>query len=215
MPIGTLLKYSILIGGVIAAVRFRQIKSEYRPFIYVVWLACLNEFLSDVLRLNGYHNYASSDIYSLSEGLLYLWFFRNLGVFKHLQSLFYFLIVLFTGVWTSECLFYNVLTAGYCSYFNIVYSMVIVLLSIQHINSILVREREILLNPAFLICIGCIIFFTYSVMLEVFWLYGLGTAPAFAAKVFTILSWVNFISNVIYALAVLWMRKKQAFTMQY
>jgi hypothetical protein len=96
-----------------------------------------------------------------------------------------------------------------------VYSLSVVLLSIHSINGILFKEREILKNPAFLICLGIVVFFTYKVVIEMFWIYGLRESRNFRLNVYIILVYINLICNLIYALAILWMRRKQAFTLQF
>jgi len=95
------------------------------------------------------------------------------------------------------------------------YSFCVVLLGIRVINDLLFTERDLLKNPTFLICIGIIIFFTYQIIEEMFWLYGLKESAIFRQNIQSILMIINLLSNLIYALAILWMRKRQAFTLQF
>ena len=83
------------------------------------------------------------------------------------------------------------------------------------INNLIIREKELLKHPVFWICIGVVVFFTYFILVEIFWIYGLSTNIQFGGKVYAILSWVNLICNLIYAVAILWMRKRQAFSVQF
>jgi hypothetical protein len=206
---------SILIAGVIGIFRFAQIRDIYRPFIYLIWVGCCNELLSIYLLVNHHYNIINYTIYSLFEALLLLWFFKNLSVFQGRKTFFYSLIVLFVIIWTIESFYANEFGTRFSYYFDIVYSFCVVLLSIRVINNLLFTERELLKNPTFLICIGIIIFFTYQIVEEMFWLYGLKNSKIFRQNIQSILMIINLLSNLIYALAILWMRKRQAFTLQF
>lgn len=210
-----ILSFSILIGGVIAAFRFSQIQTGYRPFIYLIWVGCINEIISFFLIINHQYNIVNSIIYGLCEAFLLLWFFYNLGIFNRKKILFYLLVILFLALWIVESFFYKSFGARYNSYFSIAYSLSVVLLSITAINRLLFEEKEILRNPVFLICIAMIVYFTYKIVIEMFWLYGLKETRNFRISVLTILMFINFLCNLIYALAILWMRKRQAFTLQF
>jgi len=206
---------SILIAGVIGVFRFAQIRSVYRPFIYLIWIGCFNELLSIYLLFNHHYNIINYTIYGLCEALLLLWFFKNLNVFKGRKAPFYFLIVLFVVIWVAESFFANQFGTQFSYGFDIMYSFCVVLLGIRVINDLLFTERDLLKNPTFLICIGIIIFFTYQIIEEMFWLYGLKESAIFRQNIQSILMIINLLSNLIYALAILWMRKRQAFTLQF
>lgn len=213
--VAAILSLSVLIAGVIALFRFANIGRVYRPFIYLIWLGCLNELLSIYFALSHHNNIINNIIYSLCESLLLLWFFKNLKIFKTKKYLLYFLAFFFITVWIAETFFSSRFGTRFSYYFDITYSFCIVLLSIRAINDLLFSETDLLKNPVFLICIGLIIFFTYVIIEELFWLYGLKNSRIFRQNVQAILMIVNLLSNLIYALAVLWMHKRQAFTLQF
>ena len=79
-----------------------------------------------------------------------------------------------------------------------------------HINNMLIvtYRKKLLKNPVFLICSGFIIYFTYKILIEAFWLYGLKAGKGFRINVYLLLTWINLIVNLIYALAMLWIPKK-------
>jgi len=213
--LSVILSFSILIAGFISVIRFSKIGSLYYPFIYLIWIGCVNETISYFLVIYRSNNVVNGIIYDLCESLLLLWFFKNLGVFNRKKAIFYFFAGFFIVLWIAESFFKNHFGSAFNSYFSIGYSFSIVLLSITAINKLLFQEREIIKNPAFLICIGIVFFFTYKVVIEMFWLYGLGKSENFQSRVYIILLYINFLCNLIYALAILWMRKKQAFTLQF
>jgi hypothetical protein len=207
--------FSIIIGGLISIFRFSKIRKEYYPFIYLVWLACVNESLGYILVATGHYNIINNNIYSLLEGLLLLWFFKRMNIFQNLKNIYLLFGILFIAVWTVENFFVNRFGTAFSSYYNIFSSLILVLMAITMLNDIIVKEKEILMNPAFLIGTAVVIFFTYMILVETFWLYGLTKSESFGTKVFTILSWINLLCNLIYAVAILWMRKKQPFTLQF
>ena len=70
-------------------------------------------------------------------------------------------------------------------------------------------------NSSFIICCGFIVMLTYTLLTEMFYAYGLELSDAFTQNLNYIFIFMNLFSNVIYALAILWMPKRQAFTLQY
>src|SRR5205814_10510208 len=112
--------------------------------------------------------------------------------------------------------FFIVKTQNTISYFRIFYSFLISIMSINIINQQLNFEKKnIVKNPIFLICIGFVIYFTYDVIVGLFWLYGLHMIMHFQLNVAIILVYINLFANLIYALAVLWMPLKHRFTLPY
>jgi hypothetical protein len=209
-----LFTFSILVGGVLGIFRFNNIRKEYYPFIFLVWLACINEVLGLFIVLSGHFNIINNNIYSLLEALLLLWFFKRLGRFQH-QRIFPYVCAFIVLAWMGDNFIFHNFGETFNSYFNIISSFTVVLLAITTINEILIRDDDILKNPVFLICAGIVIFFTYMILVEAFWISGPRISKNFRRKVFEILYWINFFCNLIYALAILWMRKKQAFTLQF
>jgi hypothetical protein len=100
-------------------------------------------------------------------------------------------------------------------YYFAIYYLFVVLFSIRAINDLLFTERQLAKNPTFLICIGMIAFFTFGIISKMFWFFNVNISTDFLNNVATIYFIINFLANLIYALAVLWMQKRQAFTLQF
>jgi hypothetical protein len=213
--------FSIFIAGIIGLVRFRKINKIYWPLIFAIWLACINEVLSYSLFINNHSTAINNNIYVLAEAALFLFLFRNFGVFNNLQWLFKTLLAGLVFLWLWE----NILQGKILhisSWFRIVSSFIIVLTSITAINKLMmlgseefliIRGRSLFVNSAFLICIGTILFFTFKLLVEIFWLYGLDGSEIFRVKLYDILTYINLSVNLIYALAVLWAQPKQQYIM--
>jgi hypothetical protein len=211
----TILSFSILIAGVIGIIRFAQIRDIYRPFIYLIWIGCVTEIMSMYFAHVYHNNLAVGAIYRLCESLFLLWFFSKLGVFKKHGKVLYVLGGIFVAIWLADNFLSSHLTKKVTFYFDIVYALSIVLLAIRAINDLLFTEKELLKNPTFLICIGLVIFFTYQIIQRMFWLYGLRESVDFRRSVLSILQIINCLTNLIYALAIVWMRKRQPFTFSF
>ncbi len=206
---------SIWIAALLSLARFHSIRKEYLPFVLLVWLAALTEIITLILLNKGLPNIISSNVYNLLEALLLLIFFNKLGVFESRKVVYYVLLATFAVTWVLDNFVFHPFGTAFNSYFIIVYSAPVVILGIHTINGLLIKEKKILRNAAFFICLALIIYFTYNIIIETFYLYGLQLSGKVTAKIYDIHSWINLLCNLIDALAILWMRKKQAYTLQY
>jgi len=213
--------FSIFVAGIIALIRFRKMNKIYWPMIFVIWLACINETISYCLFSNGFPTSINNNIYVLAEALLLLFLFRNFGLLNRRQWLFWTICGGLTLLWLWEN-FIGGKIWHISSWFRIFSSFVIVLMSITAIGKLLVlgseeffiiKGRSLFANAAFLIFIGTIIFFTFKLLVEIFWLYGLNGSEIFRVKLYDILTYINLSVNLIYALAVLWAQPKQQYIM--
>jgi hypothetical protein len=196
-------------------VRFSRIAPAFYPFLICIWLGCLNEIISIVLAYMGYFTMVNNNIYVLAESMLIVFQLVKWGALGKFYRAGIWIMVLMLCIWLAENVFVFSLN-GLSSYYRLFYSVVIVLLSIQVNNRLILTEKKLLIkNSMFLVCLGFIFYFTYKILAEIFWLYGLKASPGFRENVFSIMVWINFLVNLIYAFAVLWMPAKQRFTMQY
>lgn len=207
--------YLIIIPASIGWVRYKNISPAYFPFLVLMWVGASNEIVSFfVIRIYN-NNIINYNFYLLIESLLILWQFHRWRLFEKKKT-YRILQATFLIAWILECLFLSKLYLGFNSYFQIFYSFVIVLMSVNMINHVLMRERGSLLkSPLFIVCSVFVILFTYAVVVETFWAYGLQMSTDFKVKLQHIFVVINFLCNTIYTLAILWMPKRQAFTLQY
>ncbi len=203
------LTYSILIPFTIGLVRYKVVDKAYLPFIFLTWVGVGNEIFSTLLIKNGISNAINSNIYVLTEFFFLLWLFKSWKVFGRHSGFFAVLVVAGVFVWIFECLILFSLRT-FCSYFRIFYSFIIVMLSISKINMLLV-ERDSFVNTKgiFFLLTGFIIYFSYKALVEIFWVYGLNASRVFRLEVYRIMNYVNFSVNIIYAIALLWIPRKQ------
>lgn len=206
------LSLTVGIGGVIGLVRFRKIGPTYHPFLFLLWLAVLQEGLSILILCLGYSNVVLYNAYALAEATFICWqfrrwhTFRSRGFYAALQGL----LFLF---WCTEWLWGGFF--GFLSYFIIFYSFVIVVLGITCINQLLFRDTTPLIrNPVFLLCVCFIVSFGYSALVETFWKVGLRQSLAFRLHLHALFCFINLLTNLVYALAVLWMPTRLRFILR-
>jgi len=200
--------FSILIGTCIGWVRFKKIEPGFFPFIICISLASFNEICSFTMTYYGYNTTYNNNIYVLAEALLITWQFKNWGLFNNFKNVYLLVMVMIPAAWIAEnFILHNISVISF--YFRIGYSLLIVLMSI-HINNnlILTFRNNVFKSPVFLICSGFIIYFTYKILFEAFWLYGLNASRDFRINVYLLLTWINLFVNLMYAVALLWIPKK-------
>jgi len=214
--------FSILLAGIIAIARFKKIGKLYLPFIFCIWIGCINEILSYILVVNGLHSAVNNNIYVLAEALLLLVFFKNTGLFQKAPALFKIFFAGLVLLWLWENGIEGKIT-HVSSWFRITSSFLMVLISLAVISKLVLfdinrpfemQKVSMFTSPVFLICLGTIVFFTFKLSVEIFWVYGLNHSAGFRIKLYHILIYFNLIVNGVYALAILWMLPKQQYIMR-
>ena len=202
--------FSIFLAGIISLFKYNKISKAYYPFIFCIWLACCNELLSAIIITNHHRTSVNNNIYVIIEALLITLLFKNFGIFKKSKLLFYCVTLGLLFCWIIETFIINNITISDI-YFRIIYSFVIVLMSITTINEIIFTGRKN--NASFLLCIAFIIYFAFKVLVYAFWISNL--SRDFLSSIFSIMIYINFLTNLIYAVAVLWMPRKLEFSLPY
>lgn len=206
---------SVFIPGMIGLIRLPQMETRYYPFVCFIWAGCFNEGISIALAMNGKSNYINSNIYVLAASLLLTWFFERNGMFGKARTTYYSLLASLILVWLVEVFWLKHITE-ITSYFRIIFSFIITLLSIRMVNSILVSGTgEIKRNTIFLICMAFSFYFTYRVLVEAFWIYGLKSSMNFQLLILNVSVFVNLFTNLIYAIALLWIPEKKPSILPY
>ena len=202
----------IILPGIIGVIRYKEIDKAYYPFLYLLWLGSANEILSFVLIKNGESNATTVNVFLLIESLLICYQFFSWQLFKGFEKLFIPLIFVLALFWVLETFVLRSFKV-FASYFIILHSFTNVLLSVFMINVLIAKEKKKMLkNSVFLICLGLIIFFTYAVLVEAFYLYGVSSSIEFQRAVVSVMVIINLVTNFLYTLAVIWMPKKQKFS---
>lgn len=203
---------TILLPAIIAVIRFRNIEKSFYPFIICLWVGTLNEIASVVVSWLGYSTILNNNIYVLAEALLILWQFKEWGLFHGYKKSYNTLMSLLVTVWFFEN--NNITELGKLTlHFRLVYSLMIVILSIQlNTGLVFTYKKNLLKSPVFLLCSGFTVYFTYKILIEVFWVYGLNASIDFRKNVYIILTWINGLVNILYLIAILCIPAKPRYT---
>jgi hypothetical protein len=203
--------FSIVVPFTIGCARMKNISTAYFPFLLFIAIGFVNEMTSVTLLNLGHSNNLNNNIYSLLRVFLIAWQFKNWRLFRAGSSTLWIISIAALIFWLIENSYIH-FTAVVNSYFVIASSFVIALLSITNINRLVIREHNLLLtNSEFVICLSWLFYFTFSVLIETFFIYGLAESLTFAERIFSISLYINFFTNLAYGVALLWIPTKPKF----
>jgi hypothetical protein len=203
---------SILIPAITAFVRFKTIRPDFYAFIFIIWIGLMNEALSNVLAYTIKNNSVNANIYVLAEFEFIVYQF-----YKWSDSSKKYMIILIGGlaVWITDNLILHRISNDN-SFFRIVYSFIILFLSIDQINRLLIFEgRGLLKNAIFLLCVTFVGYYSCKAFIETFNVFYTNLSYEFRRNVFMILYIANVISNIMYSIAIVCMPSKEEFTLPY
>ncbi len=211
--IDIILNFSIVVAVVIGIFRLKLILKTFYPFIIFIWIGLANEILSLLLIRRTNTNTVNSNVYIFIEFIILLWQFYNWNN-SYLKKCFVTGIVGIL-IWTIDNVLINSIQDNN-SVFRIYYSFVVVFFSIDLLNRIIIDEKKnILKNAVFLACTGFLTYYGLKILLEVFNSFEINFNNAFYIKIWLTLSVANCVANIIYAIAILCIPKKQEFFLQY
>lgn len=208
-----LLSQSIYIPLLIGLIRIRQLNSSYYPFMALLIAGVLSELISSIL-IEYYHkgNAADIKIYSLLECMLVLYQFYRWRKNVKFRPMFLLLSAACIVFWLVEVvIFHNINT--FSPFFRVFYAFIIVLLSINQINAMMFdHDGPLFKNPRFLVCMGFIIFFLYQILYEASYYIGSDQSALqfeVASKIIIGFGYINFIINLLYAIALFFISDKK------
>lgn len=202
------------IGALIGWIRIRKTDPAFYPFLWLLLLGFLHELSSLIVVERGYSNALTYNLFTLAEAMLICYQFYRWGLFEQNRKLYYVIQFLLAAGWLMELLFREGLET-YFSYFIIGYATLIVFMAINVLNNVLFKEPGLMLfQPEFLICMGLIVYFTYTILVEVFWFYGLNKSSIFRIRIYELFGYINLFTNLVFAFATLWIPLKRHYIMQ-
>lgn len=203
-----LLSQSVLIPILIGLLRFRRMDKIYYPFFILLIIGFLAEVVSFIL-IRSFHvqNAPANNIYFLLECYLllyqlYLWKNSKKG-----YSTFLFFAGISVVAWFIQNILFFKINTFDSPFFQIYYAFLLVLLSINHINIIMVRPKGALLqNPQMILCVGFIAFFIYQI---IYYASRFISNEPIQIMITSRFAFINFAINVLYAFAVYLMTIKR------
>jgi hypothetical protein len=207
------LNFSIVIAAAIAIMRFKLIVRSFYPFVFLLWLGAANEALSLILIYRTGSNTVTSNIFVFAEFLLILWQFYTWNDASKRK----YLVIALAGmaVWFADnCILHSLSQNN--SLFRSFYSFIILLFSISEGTRIVLYEKGSLLkNAVFIICITFLFYYGCKSYVEMMNAFHLGLAADTLWNLWIIMYFVNAISNLLYAFAILCIPTKQEFILPY
>lgn len=199
----TIFSLTIGTGALIGWFRFSKTDPAFLPFLLLLSLGFINEAISLILVLTHRSNILNFNFFSLIESFLMALQFLKWGLFEESKKLYYTVQILFVAGWTAENFIHSFYSFN--SYFVIGHSFLLLMMSISMINVVVLKfSNPLFQQPIFLICIGLIIYFTYAILVEAFWIVGFNHQSAFRLKIYEIMSYINLFTNLLFGFAFLW-----------
>ena len=204
----------IIIPTIIGAIKYNHIDESFHPFVWLCGCLTLNDIIKFVLIQNGITNGVSYNVFILIICMIYLILFYRWGVFQHKKYWLPVLMALMTIIWVAD----HFLIAGYrltqfTIYFRTSFALLLVLLSVNIINQLVVSEKKSLWkNPKFIICATLVFYYTYRIIYNAFSLNGMSHSFLFLMSNLNRYFLIGF--NLIFALAAIWIPRKKNFTLQ-
>ncbi|SFF03046.1 hypothetical protein SAMN05518672_114124 [Chitinophaga sp. CF118] len=206
-----LVSQTVLIPLLIGLIRFNRTVASFQPFLLLLALAFISETISYIcIKELDTSNAVPFNLYGLAESMVILYQFYIWGFLKRKRVLFIGLVGGLASLWITENLVFNKIEA-FSPMFRVAYAFIVVLLSINEINFMIVRDNKNLLkNSRFLVCLGFITFFIYQIIYEASYFVGTDSS-AVPLKIIFMFNYINGFVNLIYAIAVLYIPVKEEY----
>jgi hypothetical protein len=200
-----ILSLSVAFPAIAGLIRFRKIETAYWPFIIYLTVSLLNELLMGLWIIPKSRKAEALDwtLFNLFEAVILMVQFYYWKRFDRYKKIFPgLLIVVVCGWFFENFIAHNIY--HFSPIFLICYSFILVLLSVQTINYIIVNEARmpITKNAMFIICVAMIVFFVYDIFVWTLAANGIHLA------VYDIYRIVNTMVNLLYGLGVCFIPKK-------
>lgn len=199
-----LLSLSVLFPFLSGLLRWRVISQRYYPLFILFGLALLVELVNRYAITSKNSGWIPvNNLYVLIESILIPLQFVVWGYMYRKLNAFYIIAGILVLGWMAEHLLLGDITRLH-PYFRMFYSLLIVLLSINTINYLVIQEeRNLVKHPVFIICTGFIIFFTYQLVYEGIYNIVSDLKSIDTGKLNTAFSIINAVCNTLYGIAFL------------
>ena len=204
-----LLSMTILFPFISGLVRVRMISRLYRPFLLLIATGVLTEIISRIAINYFRNNNVIINIYSLTECLLIIAQFYYWRYHSRTRRWYPYFGILCIAIWIWENLFFRDGIVEVGSIFRVSEAFILVILSINEINYLLINDNKNLLkNARFLICAGFLVYFLYQILLEGSIYISTQQQGSITARIIEVSSYINAFVNIIYGIAVWYIPKR-------
>lgn len=203
------LSMTILFPFISGLVRVGKISRLYRPFLLLIATGVLTEIINRITINYLRSNNVVINIYSLTECLLIIAQFYYWRFHSRTRRWYPYFGILCIAIWIWENLYYRDVTTEVGTIFRVSEAFILVILSINEINYLLINDNKNLLkNARFLICAGFLIYFLYQILLEGSIYISTQQTGGITNKIIEVSSYINAFVNIIYGIAVWYIPKR-------
>jgi hypothetical protein len=206
--------WAIVVPCLVGVFRYTQIPMQFKPLVYLLWLGLATEVLALISVKMFRNNMAVYNSYMLFDFLMMVWLFYRWGAFGRLPKwVLYGVASLYIVVWVFDnFLLHNASQVNII--FRMAYSVTLVLLGIDQLSRIYINNKGYLSrNPYLYTCLAVIFYYTYSTFVALFANSSLfGPSPSLWRHTLVVYAVVNGGTNILYTIALLWMRRKARYT---
>jgi hypothetical protein len=205
MSSDTLFLFSLTVAfpAIVGIIRYRKMERSYTPFLIYIIISLLNELLVKFALKSYNARNLDWQLFNLFEAVILVTQFYYWRVFSRVKRGFIIVLVILIGVWFIENLVISSIYE-FNPFFLIGKPFILVLLSVQTINHIIVNQNRSPLsrNAMFIICVALVIYFIYNIFVYTLQAKGISkTDKNLMTKVFEIMVYVNAFTNLLYGLA--------------
>ncbi len=203
-----LFSLTIVFAAALGVFRYRNMDQTYTPFIWYIFISLFNELLVGIYLVHLPRTYQVEDwnLFNIFECMIFLVQFYWWHRFAKFRVIFFGVAGALALMWLAEnFIFSNLHAFNYI--FVISYSFVLALFSIYTLNNIvIILNRSLYKNSMFIICVGMLIYFVYTIIVFTFLL--IAKDKRLLREVFAIKVYINALVNILYAVAVYYLPKK-------
>ncbi|NCW88686.1 MAG: hypothetical protein EBV71_07345 [Chitinophagia bacterium] len=205
------INYSIVISVVISFFRLRVIDKQFYPVILFIWLSFLNEIASDITALIFRNNAFTTNVYKLLYTTLLVSQFHFWKVLGSGRRFYILMVSAVFFVWALTNFYFSNLWV-FNSYTYLFHFILIVFLSVRLLGKNPFANYGFEMGRViFLFCLALTIKFASSILVEIFWIYGLTSSDIFLLNIYGIINFVNLVFNILLAIAVFKIPKKREY----
>ncbi|MEO6406718.1 MAG: hypothetical protein ABIY51_01915 [Ferruginibacter sp.] len=207
------LSYVIAIAAGIGLWKLRQADESYYPIIVLACVATLNELLSTILSYTIHSTVVNNNIYVLVEAVIIVWQFSRWKLFGGRNKVYVIITFAMVALWIIERI-YLTKASDLSILCRIIFSFIIVFMSMVMCSKVILEySNNLWKQSSFLICVGFCVFFSYKIITETLWLYGIEKSDSLLMELIYIMTVINLLVNVLFCLAILWIPEKPRYIM--
>jgi hypothetical protein len=207
------LGYVILVPVITALLHCRGMLKTYRYFIWFLCIGLANQVVNTITSFVLHNNMVNSNIYLLVEAYLIILLFYDWESFR--KKMLFFLFSLIGIAWILQNFIISSLN-HVNSGFRLFYYLIVIILSIDQINLILIHERKKLFrNAQFIICCVFAFYYAFRATYEIFYIIPGAVSADMSNYLFRLIVVADMVANLGYTYAAMRIPGKQRFTLPY